>query len=471
MASLWSNANDVSIEISTTEEIVGVTFYIIVVKISDFKWKVKHRYSEFYTLHNQLVTEHGVSKDILPSKKVIDFHIYDIYFLLKDLSLKCFAESDFVLSSTRVYTLKTLELHAINEVLKSPIPDFSNLNTHLDLGPILDLCSQLDNLIIVGSNNEYLQSNIIINKLPFDLCPFKIHKSLYLKNVLLNSIVSLGTVRDTLTTLKVSYCNAKHIADILQCDVLHKTTLEGSQRWTILETLDLSNNNLTEIDHTINLARSLKNLILDHNKISTISDLTQLTNLTSLSIEYNLITVCNDLHTRLGNVKSLNMAQNNVVTTKGFYKLYSLENLNLNCNKISDISELQYLGNLPCLENLILSGNNVAATVDYRVKLFEYFGDRASDICLDNEKPSEAELDKVSVLRALRIVKEGRTPNLSIDKTKHLLHIGQRTCLKIIVKIYEKLKQKVEILKKSSATVDICFLWPLHILLQDNQKK
>ncbi|XP_076261026.1 nischarin-like [Rhynchophorus ferrugineus] len=464
MASLWSNANDVSIEISTTEEIVGVTFYIIVVKISDFKWKVKHRYSEFYTLHNQLVTEHGVSKDILPSKKVIgtknehfienrrkaleeylqriftflrrtmpkefveflDFHIYDIYFLLKDLSLKCFAESDFVLSSTRVYTLKTLELHAINEVLKSPIPDFSNLNTHLDLGPILDLCSQLDNLIIVGSNNEYLQSNIIINKLPFDLCPFKIHKSLYLKNVLLNSIVSLGTVRDTLTTLKVSYCNAKHIADILQCDVLHKTTLEGSQRWTILETLDLSNNNLTEIDHTINLARSLKNLILDHNKISTISDLTQLTNLTSLSIEYNLITVCNDLHTRLGNVKSLNMAQNNVVTTKGFYKLYSLENLNLNCNKISDISELQYLGNLPCLENLILSGNNVAATVDYRVKLFEYFGDRASDICLDNEKPSEAELDKVSVLRALRIVKEGRTPNLSIDKTKHLLHIGQR---------------------------------------------
>lgn len=155
MASLWSNANDVSIEIPTTEEIVGVTFYIIVVKISDFKWKVKHRYSEFYTLHNQLIIEHGVSKDILPSKKVIgtknehfiksrrkaleeylrkiftflrrtmpkefveflDFHIYDIYFLLKDLSLKCFAESDFILSSTRVYTLKTIEVCYYHSVI------------------------------------------------------------------------------------------------------------------------------------------------------------------------------------------------------------------------------------------------------------------------------------------------------------------------------------------------------------------
>lgn len=48
--------------------------------------------------------------------------------------------------------------------------------------------------------------------------------------------------------------------------------------------------------------------------------------------------------------------------------------------------------------------------VDYRIKVLEQFGDRAKDICLDNEKASQAEIDKVQVLRALRIVKEGKTP-------------------------------------------------------------
>ncbi|XP_050314481.1 nischarin [Anthonomus grandis grandis] len=450
MSFLWYNQKEINIEIPLTEEYTNITYYIIQVTVGEIKWKVKHRYNDFYTLHNKLVIDHGVSKDILPSKKVIgnktnqfiemrkkgleeylqrilvflkrtmpktfvhflDFHLYDIYFLLQDLSLKCFAESDFVLSSTKSLNFTPLEFHAISEFLKCPIPGEENLENPLDLGPILDLCSQLRNLTVTGSFKEYLQSNIILNKLPFEFSFIKLNSSLNLKSVSLEMITSLGNLRETLKSLKVCYTNAKYIYEVLQCDVLHKSTLEGSERWLALETLDLSNNNLIEIDKTISLAINLKTLILDGNKISTISNLTSLPKLEYLSIINNLITICDQLHTKVGNIKTLNLSQNSIVTTKGFFKLYSLENLDLSCNKLCDIEQLEYLGNLPCIENLRLTGNNVSTTVDYRVRVLGIFGDKARNICLDNERPSQPELDKVSILNALKIVKEGKTPDL-----------------------------------------------------------
>lgn len=42
-------------------------------------------------------------------------------------------------------------------------------------------------------------------------------------------IYSLGNLRNTLHTLKVGFTDAKNISDILQCDVLHKSTIEGSE--------------------------------------------------------------------------------------------------------------------------------------------------------------------------------------------------------------------------------------------------
>lgn len=42
-------------------------------------------------------------------------------------------------------------------------------------------------------------------------------------------IYSLGNLRNTLNTLKVGFTEAKNISDILQCDVLHKSTIEGSE--------------------------------------------------------------------------------------------------------------------------------------------------------------------------------------------------------------------------------------------------
>lgn len=180
--------------------------------------------------------------------------------------------------------------------------------------------------------------------------------------------------------------------------------------------MDLSCNNILAIDDTIKLVPKIEILILNNNKISNIGDLSFLTQLTHLYMSDNLLNICDNLHLKLGNIKTLDLSQNVITSLKGFSKLYSLENLDISCNKITDVSQIQYIGDLPCLENLVLTANVVATIVDYRIKVLEHFGDRAKDICLDNEKSSQSELDKVQILRALRIVKEGKTPVFNNNK-------------------------------------------------------
>lgn len=177
--------------------------------------------------------------------------------------------------------------------------------------------------------------------------------------------------------------------------------------------MDLSFNNISTIDDSMRLIPLVKNLVFTQNKITEITNLSFLTKLSHLVLSNNLISNCDSLHTKLGNVVYIDLSQNSITSLQGFEKLYSLENLDVSCNQISNMDEIKYIGSLPCLENLRLTGNPVAVTVDYRVKVLENFGTRASDIYLDNEKPTQKEMDTAYILQALRIVKEGKTPNLS----------------------------------------------------------
>lgn len=148
MACFWLNQSETSIQIPEVEEIGTVTYYKIKVNVAGVIWIVSHRYSEFYELHNQLVTDHGVSKDSLPPKKVIrnkcpmfienrrqglesylqnvlnylkitmprifveflDFHVYDIFFLLHNLAAHFFIEADAILSTTESYSFTPLQV-------------------------------------------------------------------------------------------------------------------------------------------------------------------------------------------------------------------------------------------------------------------------------------------------------------------------------------------------------------------------
>ena len=55
-------------EVITSEE--GVTLYQVVVAVGPVVYRVKHRYSEFESMHSKIV-EDGIEKDLLPPKKLI----------------------------------------------------------------------------------------------------------------------------------------------------------------------------------------------------------------------------------------------------------------------------------------------------------------------------------------------------------------------------------------------------------------
>lgn len=139
--------------------------------------------------------------------------------------------------------------------------------------------------------------------------------------------------------------------------------MDTTKQWQQLETADFSANQISAIDNSVQLLPKLKELILDCNQIKTISKLNGLPYLRTLSLCENLITECIDCHLELGNLKTLNLSQNQIKSLAGFRKMYSLVTLNVSCNIIENIDEVDHIAGLPCLEELILTGNPVAGVV------------------------------------------------------------------------------------------------------------
>lgn len=181
--------------------------------------------------------------------------------------------------------------------------------------------------------------------------------------------------------------------------------------WKKLTIINFASNNINNVDWAIKLVPKLQHLNLSSNKLSELCDISCLHDLQVLNLSMNRFSMCHNWHAKIGNIVKIDLSQNKIESLQGFSKLYSLESLDLSCNLISDVEEVQYICNLPCLEYLWLTANPVASSIDYRVKVIEQFNARMSEICLDNEKASERELDTARVLQALRIVKEGKTPS------------------------------------------------------------
>lgn len=166
-------------------------------------------------------------------------------------------------------------------------------------------------------------------------------------------------------------------------------------------------------DSTIQLLPKLQRLTASENQITHITNLTGLRNLTHLYLSANRFTNIDDLHLKVNHIVYIDLSQNSITSLKGFSNLMTLEGLDLGSNIITDILEIKYIKHLPKIDYIVLTGNPVATIVDYRIKVLEYFDRRAATICLDNEKPSQKELDTIAVLLALKIVKEGKAPVFS----------------------------------------------------------
>lgn len=300
-------------------------------------------------------------------------------------------------------------MYAISERLKQPCPSIEQLDQRQDFSHVLDYCSQIIELIIYGSNTPVKKSNIIPNKLPFEFSAFKSLEKLLLVETNYEMMYDLGNLRLTLKSFEIHNTELQHLTQVLLCDQLHKDIInDGTITFKSMTNANFSYNQLMDIDQSIQLLPNLESLNLENNKIKDVQFLTSLTKLKHLNLSANQFMDIENLELKLCKIVSLDLSQNYLTSLKGFSKLYSLETLDVKSNRITDVTEVKHIAKLPCLENLILTGNPVSIVVDYRVKVLELFGNRALEICLDNEKSNQKELDKVAILQAIRLAKEGR---------------------------------------------------------------
>ena len=143
--------DNVSVAVYDTEVVDNVTLYKIRIRVDSVSWTLSHRYRDFDELHSKLVSEHGVSRDLLPPKKAIrnkcprfveqrrerldsylkhvfnylqltmprefaaflDFNSYDMLFLLQDLAYKFYTEGDRLLIKSNYCEFQPLQVYYV----------------------------------------------------------------------------------------------------------------------------------------------------------------------------------------------------------------------------------------------------------------------------------------------------------------------------------------------------------------------
>lgn len=425
-----------------------VTYYYIDVNVGDVTWSVRKRYKEFLELHKKLVKDHTVTKDILPRKKIIgnkepdfvekrrvglevylqtvlsflqksmpeelfdflEFDKYDVILIVRKLATDFYENGDTYLLNDNGFNFNVLLLYAISERLKLPCPDIEN--NQYNFSHVLDFCSRLRYLSIKGGNHYVGTSNIIYNKLYFELSSFKNVNKFECYNIASNMIYNLKTLRNTVRIITIYNSKLKTPEDILLSDNVHKEwspDMDSSMIWNKVKIVDFSWNEIRSLQSLTVLTPNVKTINLNGNLLNTVEDMTPLTHLSHLTLSNNNISEVVDLHTKLGNVICLNLSSNKISDLKAFSKLFSLEMLDLGSNYVTDMDQLKHLSGLQNMNYLVLSGNPVSTVVDYRIKVLGILNERTSDFCLDNERPTQKELDTVAVMHALKIAKEGKT--------------------------------------------------------------
>uniref|UniRef100_A0A8C0CWV4 Nischarin n=1 Tax=Balaenoptera musculus TaxID=9771 RepID=A0A8C0CWV4_BALMU len=432
-----------------------VQVYIIQVTDGSHEWTVKHRYSDFHDLHEKLVAERKIDKSLLPPKKIIGknsrslvekrekdlevylqallatfpavaprvlahflhFHFYEINGITAALAEELFEKGEQLLGAGEVFAIRPLQLYAVTEQLQQGKPTCASGDAKTDLGHILDFTCRLKYLKVSGTEGPFGTSNIQEQLLPFDLSIFKSLHQVEISHCDAQRIRGLVASKPTLATMSVRF-SATSMKEVLVPEASEfdewepaGAALEGTvtaviPTWQALTALDLSHNSISEIDESVKLIPKIEFLDLSHNGVLVVDNLQHLYNLVHLDLSYNKLSFLEGVHTKLGNIKTLNLAGNLLGSLSGLHKLYSLVNLDLSDNRIEQMEEVRSIGSLPCLEHVALLNNPLSIIPDYRTKVLAQFGERASEVCLDNTVTTEKELDTVEVLKAIQKAKE-----------------------------------------------------------------
>lgn len=367
-----------------------------------------------------------------PFVQFLDLPKYDVHHMARAMAVDCFFRENLrgtypiigpEASKKRpkprfAATWTPLEMYALSERLTSARPEDDSDDRMYAFVNVADFACKLKELDLSGSTCRLGTSNIVPNSLPFDFVAFKNLNRLTLTNIDVKpeKIGSFGALRNVLTRLEATSCGLTSISAVLLGDVADgdPAQLESSTfdklGWPSLKHLALEGNEIEAIDKGVRLAPNLVSLRLKNNKVKVIENLTSLPNLSVLDLSYNAVEAAESLHTKLGQITEINLSHNKLTGLSGCSKLYSLVSLNVSHNKICDLDSVLPTSKLPCMESLDLTGNRVTSVVDYRLKVFEAFGKKCSDLSLDGQIPSQSEIDCVSVLMALRVAKEGKSP-------------------------------------------------------------
>ncbi|XP_071983606.1 nischarin isoform X2 [Engystomops pustulosus] len=453
------------VKIIGSELVDNYTVYIIEVYTGVYKWTVKHRYSDFYDLHEKLTAENKTERNLLPPKKIIGknskslvekrqkdleiylqalltvfpvnvpktlahflhFHLYEIHGIAAVLAEELFHNGEQLLVAGEVFHMRPLQLYAITQLLRLAKPTYINGDAKTDLGHILDFTCRLKYLKISGTRGPVGTSNIQEHLLPYDLSVFKSLCQVEICHSDAKLIKGFTSCKKTLATMTVQFSTSS-LKDLLVPEALEfdHWVAEGTctdcpitavvPKWSSLTTVDMSHNHISSIDDSVKLTPQVEFLALSHNHICSIENLQHLYNLVHLDLSYNKLSTLEGVHSKIGNIKTLNLSGNLLETLKGLNKLYSLVNLDLGNNKISQVDEIKNIGSLPCLETVNLTDNPVTIVPDYRTKVLTQFGDRAAEVCLDNTSTTEKELDTVEVLKAIQKAKEAKNKLNNPDK-------------------------------------------------------
>ncbi|KAF7508138.1 hypothetical protein GJ744_009579 [Endocarpon pusillum] len=200
-----------------------------------------------------------------------------------------------------------------------------------------------------------------------------------------------------------------------------------ASKWRFLKYLSLADNSLTSISTSslLPLANTLRSLNLSSNLFTEIPDsLSILTRLTSLDLSNCMIESLHSLTTSpLPAITTLKLNHNRLTSLAGIERLLSLENLNVQDNKISDPMEAARLTGLPNMHRVCVKRNPLTRRTNYRITIFNLFRNTpgySEDIIIDENSPTYSdrqflqdrvpESDRPPVVRPVEVIQLSLPP-------------------------------------------------------------
>mmetsp|Transcript_27547 Transcript_27547/g.59218 ORF Transcript_27547/g.59218 Transcript_27547/m.59218 type:complete len:1496 (+) Transcript_27547:194-4681(+) len=131
---------------------------------------------------------------------------------------------------------------------------------------------------------------------------------------------------------------------------------------------------------TLSRFPNLTSLNLSRNELfkskTVFAGLSSLPLLSSINLSYNRLTSLDNIFMHIGNVTELILTGNEISSTRGLDRLFSLERLSLDENKIHNLANIAGIAKIPFLMNFDLNGNPYFETDDptsCRIKVFNLF--------------------------------------------------------------------------------------------------